>query len=45
MLKYNRYGLLKLKDINTLNVRVITHLPNFNFANTIIIIQKIKLNI
>lgn len=42
MLKRARHGLLNLKNVNSLNAQVATHLPNSNFADTIIIVQKIK---
>lgn len=42
ILKRTKHSLLNLKDINYLNTRVATYLPNFNFANTIIIVQKIR---
>lgn len=42
MLKCARYSLLNLKDVNSLNAQVATHLPNFNFADIIITIQKNK---
>ena len=42
MLKRARHGLLNLKEVNSLNAQVVTHLPNSNFADTIIIVQKNK---
>lgn len=36
------YGLLNLEDINTLNSQIAFYLSDFNFTNTIIIIQKNK---
>ena len=42
MLKRTRYGLLNLKDVISLNGQLVTYLPNFDFADTIIIVQKDK---
>ena len=43
MLKHARHGLLNLKDVNFLNAQVATHLPNSDFADIIIIIEKNKM--
>ncbi len=40
MLKYAINSLLNLDNVNTLNAQVATHLPNSDFNNTVIIVQK-----
>ncbi len=40
MLKYARNGLLILDNINTLNIQVATYLPNSDFNDTVIVVQK-----
>ncbi len=40
MLKRARNGLLNLNNVNTLNAQVATHLPNSDFNDTIVVIQK-----
>ena len=40
MLKHDKYGLLNLKDVNILNTQVVTHLPNSDFGDSIIVMQK-----
>ena len=42
MLKHARYDLLNLEDINSLNARVATHLPDSDFTHTNTIVQKNK---
>ncbi|WP_375449089.1 AAA family ATPase [uncultured Nostoc sp.] len=42
MLKRARHSLLNVEDVNSLNARVATHLPDSDFADTIIIVQKNK---
>ena len=39
ILKRTRYGLLNLKDVNSLNAQVAIHLPDSDFVDTIIIVQ------
>ncbi len=40
MLKRARNCLLNLDDVNTLNARVATHLPNSDFNDTVVVVQK-----
>lgn len=42
MLKRVRNGLLKLEDVKILNARVATHLPNSDFNDIVIIVQKME---
>lgn len=40
MLKLARNKLVNLNNVNTLNAQVATHLPNFDFNNTVVVLQK-----